>query len=297
MGVGVTSARANPGELRGIGLALLAMLIFGLMDAASKFLAARYPVAQIVWLRFVFTIPLALLVLPPRTALARLRSGRPGLQLVRSLILVIEIAAVVWCFGQMPLADVHSLLALTPLAVTALSGPFLGERVGPWRWAAVGVGFVGVLIILRPGLGVTHPAALMALLAVLLYSVYQILTRIVGRVDSAATTLLWQLLVGAAVLGLVVPFVWQTPEPRFWPLFVLVAALGGVGHWAMIRALQLAPAATIQPFTYTLLVWAVVIGWLGFGDLPDLWTLVGAGAVVGAGVFTALREHRLRSRA
>ena len=296
MAVGVTSAQAHSSELRGIGLALLAMLIFGLMDAASKFLAARYPITQIVWLRFVFTIPLALLLLPPRTALARLRSARPWLQLVRSTVLVVEIALVVWCFGRMPLADVHSLLALTPLAVTALAGPCLGERVGPWRWAAVTVGFVGVLVILRPGLGVTQSAALVVLVCVLLYSVYQILTRIVGRVDSAETTLLWQLLVGAVLLGLVAPLVWRMPEPRHWPLFILVAALGGVAHWAMIRALQLAPAATIQPFTYTLLIWAVVIGWLAFGDLPDLWTFIGAGAIVGAGIFTAWREHGLRER-
>ena len=296
MAVGVTSGRAHSGELRGIGLALMAVLLFGLMDAASKFLAARYPIAQIVWLRFVFTIPLALLLLPPRTALARLRSGRPWMQLVRSTILVVEIALVVWCFGRMPLADVHSLLALTPLAVTALAGPCLGERVEPWRWAAVAVGFVGVLVILRPGLGVTQPAALVVLVCVLLYSVYQILTRIVGRVDSAETTLLWQLLVGAVLLGLVAPLVWRMPEPRHWPLFILVAALGGVAHWAMIRALQLAPAATIQPFTYTLLIWAVVIGWLAFGDLPDLWTFIGAGAIVGAGIFTAWREHGLRER-
>ena len=98
------------------------------------------------------------------------------------------------------------------------------------------------------------------------------------------------------MLGLVVPFVWRMPAPEHWPMFVLVAALGGVAHWAMIRALQLAPAASIQPFTYTLLIWAVVIGWVGFGDLPDAWTLLGASAIVGAGIFTALREHRLRGR-
>ena len=297
MAVQVASGQAHGPELRGIGLTLAAMLMFGLMDAASKFLATRYPAAQIVWLRFVFTIPLALLVLPARTMVGGLRSRRPWLQLVRSLLLVVEIAVVVWCFGRMPLADAHSLLALTPLVVTALCGPLLGERVDAKHWLAVGVGFLGVLIILRPGLGVTQPTALVVLVAVLLYALYQILTRMVGRVDAAETTLLWQLLVGAMLLGLVVPFVWQPPDLAHWPLFVVVAALGGVAHWAMIRALQLAPAATIQPFSYTLLVWAVVIGWLGFGDLPDGWTLLGAGTIAGAGTFTALRERRLRVRA
>lgn len=297
MAVEAVTERAHGPELRGIGLALAAMLMFGLMDAASKFLATRYPAAQIVWLRFVFTIPMALMLLSPRALLIRLRSRRPWLQLVRSLLLVVEIALVVWCFGRMPLADAHSLLALTPLVVTALCGPLLGERVDAGRWAAVAVGFVGVLVILRPGLGVTQPTTLGVLVAVLHYALYQILTRMVGRVDSAETTLLWQLLTGALLLGLVVPFVWQPPAIAHWPLFIVVAALGGVAHWAMIRALQLAPAATIQPFSYTLLIWAVIIGWLGFGDLPDGWTLLGAGTIAGAGIVTALRERHLRDRA
>ena len=135
----------------------------------------------------------------------------------------------------------------------------------------------------------TQPAALVALFSVLLYGLYQVLTRLVGRSDSAQTSLLWQLVVGAALASFVVPFAWRTPEPQHWPLFVLVAAMGGTANYAMIRALQLAPAAVIQPFTYTLLLWAVVIGYLGFGDLPDAWTLAGAGVIVAAGLYTAIR--------
>ena len=290
MAVQAAAGRLRSGELRGILLALLAMLLFGLMDAASKYLSARYPTSQIIWLRYVFTIPMVLVVLAPGGIGRSLRSGRPWLQVLRSCLLVLEIGLVVWCFGRMPLADVHAMLALTPLAVTALSVPLLGERVGPRRWAAVAVGFAGVMIILRPGLGVVQPAALVALVSVLLYGLYQVLTRLVGRSDSAQTSLLWQLVVGAALASFVVPFSWRTPEPQHWPLFVLVAALGGTAHYAMIRALQLAPAAVIQPFTYTLLLWAVVIGYLGFGDLPDAWTLAGAGVIVAAGLYTAIRE-------
>jgi drug/metabolite transporter (DMT)-like permease len=290
-------ARGRTGEFRGIVMALAAMLVFGLMDAASKYLSARYPTPQIIWLRYVFTVPMVLLVLLPQGIGAAFRSARPGLQMLRSVLLVVEIGLVIWCFGRMPLADVHALLALTPLAVTALSVPLLGERVGPRRWAAVAVGFAGVMVILRPGLGVAQPAALVALAAVLLYGLYQVLTRLVGRTDGAQTSLLWQVLVGAAVSSVVAPWFWHPPEPRHWPLFVLVAALGGAGHYCMIRALQLAPAAVIQPFSYTLLLWAVIIGYVGFGDLPDGWTLVGATAIVGAGVYTAVREHRLHPRA
>lgn len=295
MATQAAAGRFRSGELRGILLALVAMLLFGLMDAASKYLSARYPTPQIIWLRYVFTIPMVLVVLAPRGIGRSLRSARPALQLARSFLLVLEIGLVVWCFGRLPLADVHAMLALTPLAVTALSVPILGERVGLRRWAAVAVGFVGVMVILRPGLGVVQPASLVALFSVLLYGLYQVLTRMAGRVDSAQTSLIWQLVVGAVLASFVVPFAWRTPDLRHWPWFVLVAALGGAAHYCMIRALQLAPAAVIQPFTYTLLLWAVVIGYVGFGDLPDRWTLLGATAIVGAGVYTALREHRLRT--
>ena len=286
-------SRLRTPEFRGILIALAAMLTFGLMDAASKYLSARYPTAQIIWLRYVFTIPMVLLILAPRGIGNALRSARPGLQILRSSLLVLEIGLVVWCFGRMPLADVHALLALPPLAVTALSVPLLGERVGLQRWAAVGVGFIGVMIILRPGFGVAQPAALVVLASVLLYGLYQVLTRMVGRSDSAQTSLLWQLVVGAVLVSFVVPFAWRPPAAEHWPLFVLVAALGGAGHYCMIRALQLAQASVIQPFSYTLLLWAVLIGYVGFGDLPDFWTLVGAGLIVAAGVYTAVRERRL----
>jgi drug/metabolite transporter (DMT)-like permease len=280
---GARRGQAVSAELRGILITLAAMLLFGLMDAASKFLSTRYPVPQIPWLRYVFTVPLLLLVLAPRGLTGRLRSARPALQVGRALLLVVEIGLVVWCFGQLPLADVHAVL--------------LGEQVGPRRWAAVGAGFVGVLVVLRPGLAVVHPAAPVALLSVLLYALYQVLTRVVGRVDAAETSLLWQLVVGSLALSLVAPFAWKTPAVEHWPLFVVVAALGGLGHYCMIKALQLAPAVVVQPFSYTLLLWAVVIGYVGFGDLPDGWTLLGATVIVAAGTYTAVREHRLRGRA
>ena len=203
--------RAGSAELRGILLALLAMLLFGLMDAASKYLSARYPTPQIIFLRYLFTIPMLLLLLAPRGVGRALRSRRPGLQLLRSALLVIETGLVIWCFGRLPLADVHAIIALTPLTVTALSAPLLCERVGPGRWAAVAVGFAGVLLVLRPGLGVMRPEALVVLFAVLLYALYQVLTRMVGRAEPAATSLLWQLLVGTVLAGFVAPFAWRTP--------------------------------------------------------------------------------------
>ena len=183
-----TAALRIAPEYRGILITLLAMLMFGLMDAASKYLSTRYPTPQIIWLRYVFTIPLMVLVLGPSRAGRSLRSARPWLQVLRSMLLVTEIGLVVWCFGRLPLADVHAILALTPLAVTALAVPLLGEAVGPRRWAAIGVGLLGVLLIVRPGVGAIQPASLLALLSVVLYALYQVLTRLVGRVDSVSYT-------------------------------------------------------------------------------------------------------------
>jgi drug/metabolite transporter (DMT)-like permease len=282
-------------QIRGIAMTLTAMLLFGLMDAASKYLSVRYSTPQVLWLRYLFTIPLLLAVLPPRKFIGSMRSHRPGLQCCRALLLATEIGLVIWAFGRLPLADVHAVLALTPLVVTGLSVPLLGEQVGPRQWAAVAAGFLGALIVLRPGFGVMQPSTLVVLVAVLLYALYQVLTRLVGRGDTAETSLLWQIVIGAVVLSGIAPFQWRPPALEHWPLFVLAAALGGAGHFLLIRALQLAPVAVTQPFTYTLLLWAVVIGYLSFGDVPDRWTLVGAAVVIAAGSYSALQERRSRS--
>ena len=199
LGAVAAAGRLRSAELRGIVLALCAMFMFGLMDAASKYLSTRYPTPQIIWLRYVFTIPMALAILAPRGLGRILRSARPGLQVLRSMLLVVEIGLVVWCFGRLPLADVHSVLALTPLAVTALSVPLLGERVGAAALGGGGSGLHG-----RPD----HPAAGAGRHAAGVAGsawrrccstrLYQVLTRLVGRVDGAETSLLWQLGVGAA---------------------------------------------------------------------------------------------------
>ena len=214
-------------EMRGIAITLVAMLLFALMDAVSKYLSTRYPTPQILWLRYLFTVPLLLVVLPPRRFSRSLPSRRPWLQCCRALLLATEIGLVIWAFGRLPLADVHAVLALTPLVVTGLSVPLLGERVSPRQWAAVAAGFSGVLIVLRPGLDVVQSSTLIVLVAVLLYALYQVLTRLVGRVDGAETSLLWQTVIGTIVLGGVAAFFWQTPALEHWPLFILTAVLGG----------------------------------------------------------------------
>lgn len=279
-------------ELRGILLTLLAMGLFGAMDGLSKVLVSHYPTPLVLWLRHLAAVPVAFLILAGRRPLRLLRSRAPGRQLLRSALLVIEMNFVLAAFALMPLADAHAILAVTPLLVTALSVPFLGEQVGWRRTLAVICGFAGVLIILRPGLGVLQPGAVLAVIAAGLYAVYNIVTRRMAAFDSADTSFLLQIVLGAFLLSFVGPFFWVPIAPAHWPLVLGQATLGALGHLCFVRALALAPAVVVQPFTYTLLLYAVVIGYLLFGDVPDLPTLLGAAIVVSAGVYAAIRTHK-----
>jgi drug/metabolite transporter (DMT)-like permease len=278
---------------RGIACALIAWLLFASMDAGSKLLAEQYSIIQILWVRF-----LSLLAVSGTLALRQGSGGlitrRFWLQGLRSLMLMVEMGLFIWIITVLPLADAHAILAIAPLLVTALSVPLLGEKVGIRRWAAVGVASVGMLVILRPGFGAMQPMALVALLCAAMWSLYQVLTRIVSRTDPPLTTLFYTALIGAVALTAIGPFYWRTPDARGWALFTLVAVLGAGGHYLLIKALQLAPASLLQPFAYTVLVWATLVGFAVFGNLPDLPTVLGALIIVASGLYAFARERRLR---
>jgi drug/metabolite transporter (DMT)-like permease len=285
-------ARLSP-ELRGILLTVIAMLLFSCMDGISKFLVSHYPAPMVLWLRHVAAVPIAFLMFAGRNPFRMIRASRRlRWQIFRATLLAIEMNFVLLAFQAMPLADTHAILAATPLLVTALSVPLLGERVGLRRTLAVIAGFAGVLIILRPGLGVLQTGAVWALISTLLYAFYNIMTRRLAAFDSAETSFLLQIVIGAVVLTLVGPFYWVTPAPAHWPLVIAQATLGAFGHFLFVRALGMAPAVVIQPFTYMMLVNAVVLGYLLFGDVPDFWTMIGAAIVAGAGIYAAIRTHR-----
>lgn len=290
----IAAVETAPG--RGIVLILLASLLFACMDAVSKTLVADYPIGQILWVRYAFFAGFAtVLSLRGGGLVAGFRARRPALNLVRAVLLLAEIACFVLAFRYLPLADTHAIAAVYPLMITALSALVLGEFVGPRRWAAVGVGFAGVVVILRPGLAVFDPAALIPLLGAALFAVYQILTKIAARTDGMVTILLYTGWVGFAITSLVGPLQWTPPDLQGWILLPVAGALGVVGHLLLIKALETAPASVLQPFNYTLLVWATGIGFLVFGDLPDGVTVAGAGIVAGSGIYTWWRE-RVRAR-
>jgi drug/metabolite transporter (DMT)-like permease len=282
---------------RGIACVLVAWLLFACMDAGSKQLAEDYSIVQILWLRFLSLAVIAAWLVRRQGGTTAFRTHHFWLQGARSLLLVVEIGLFIWTITVLPLANAHAILAVTPLLVTALSVPLLGERVGIRRWSAIGVAFIGMLVILRPGLGVMHPMALVALLCAAMFALYQILTRVVSRADPPLTTLFYTALVGSAGLTVVGPFHWTAPDAAGWALFGLVAGLGASGHFLLIKALQLAPASLLQPFAYTVLVWATVVGFTVFGTVPDLLTVLGAASIVAGGLYTFARERRLRAGA
>ena len=275
-------------ERKGILYTVLAMMLFASMDAASKYLVVQYSVVQIVWIRYLFFAGFAVLAIGPSRLASTLRTGRASLQVIRSVVLVGEVASFVIAFRYLPLADVHGIAAITPVLTVALAALALREKVRTHRWVAAAVGFLGVVVIIRPGGGAIGLTALIPLLAACLWAVYQILVRLVSQTDPTDTTWLYTGLVGFALSSFAAPLRWRTPDGEGWALLLLVGLLGSCAHWSLIKALHAAPASTLQPFNYTITVWAAVMGWLVFGHLPDTWTVVGTIIVVAGGVY-ALR--------
>jgi drug/metabolite transporter (DMT)-like permease len=288
---------ATASSQRGIVLMLLTMAVFSAMDTVTKLLAPDYSAPQILWVRFVFFFLFALATAGRRGPLRTLRSARPRLQIARSLVLLAEMGVFILALRYLPLADVIAIASATPLIVTALAVPVLGERVGARRWAAVIVGFAGVLVIVRPGFAEGSALTLIPVLGATMWAIYQLMVRRLAASDSADTTVLYTATVGLVVLSCIGPFFWQPPDARGWLLLGLVAVLGATGHGLLIRALQAADATVLQPFAYAHLVGATLFGFVVFGDVPDRWTVAGALLVVGCGLFVAYRERALRRAA
>ena len=288
--LGVTADRATIGILVCLG----GMACFGWMDAVSKTLSTQLPAVQILWMRYALSVPLVLAMAAPSGLRQALRSARPKLQICRALLITTEMTFVVVGYRTVPLADAHAIFALTPLLVTALSMPLLGEQVGMRRWIAVGVGLIGVLVIVRPGFAEIRPGMLIMLGCALLYAFYQLMTRIAGRHDAATTSMVWQIVIGTAALSAIGPFFWTDPTPEQWTLLVILACLGVAGHFGLVLALRFAPAVVVQPFTYSMLVWAAFSGWVVFGNVPGPYVVAGAVLIVASGLYAAWRE-RLRA--
>jgi drug/metabolite transporter (DMT)-like permease len=290
--------RGMPDALRGILLMCAGVSLFPFMNAGVKLLDADYPVIEIVWARFTGHLIFMLAVFMPRHGWSLLWPKRPVVQIARSALMLVSNMVFVMAIGRVPLATASAIGFTAPLIVTALSVPLLRENVGWRRWSAVVIGFAGALMVIRPGSGLQDPAVLLLLASSLAYALYQIATRWVGRYDNAATGIIFAALLGSVAMSFVLPFVFVPPR-TLWDgvMFAGLGLFGGAGHYLIIRAFQLAPAAVMAPLGYVELVGTAVLGYLIFASFPDVWTWVGAGVIIASGLYIASRERLRRERA
>jgi drug/metabolite transporter (DMT)-like permease len=281
-------------RLTGIALMCGAVALFAVLDTTAKYLNTQMDTMQVVWARYTSAFVLTFFISNPLTHPALLKSARPGLQIVRSLLLLGATLFNFLALRWLQLDEALSIIFTFPFIVAIISGPMLGEWIGWRRWSAICVGFGGVLLITRPGFGGMHPAALISLAATVCYGFYAVITRIVSRVDSNQTSLFYSNLIGALVMLPVIPFVWQTPANWFLALLLLATGvLGSSGHFLLIAGHRLAPASVLSPFIYTELVWIIILGYLVFNHVPNGWTAAGAVVVIASGLYLLHRERKL----
>jgi drug/metabolite transporter (DMT)-like permease len=277
--------------MRGIFYMTCAVTMFPFINASSKYLSGFYPITEIVWARFAGHLVFVVLAFFPRLRWSLFHTVRPVVQIARSMLLLGATTLFVSAIGQLPLATASAIGFASPFIVTALSVPVLRERVGPRRWTAVIIGFIGVLIIIRPGAGFTNWASLLVLASTSCYAVYQVLTRLIAPHDRAETGIVYAALVGTAAMSIIAPFEWRLPDAALdWLLFACLGFFGGFGHYFVIKAYRFGPAAVIAPFSYGELMGTTIIGYYAFGNFPDGWTWLGAAIIVACGAYIAYRE-------
>jgi drug/metabolite transporter (DMT)-like permease len=283
-------ARTAGGAIAGIGLMLAGIALFSINDALGKWLLATYSVGELLLLRSAA----ALILLAPFVRKAGLAAftgaPRPGLQIVRVVLSTLEVAMFFWAVSYLPLADTVTFYLAGPVYVTALSVVLLGEKVGWRRWAAVLVGFAGVVLALRPSAASLTLPALIALTGSVFFAFLMIATRHLR--DTPNTVLVGGQIAGTLVFGAVVaPFSWVTPSPRDFALMSLFGVLSIMALACVNRSLKLAAASVVVPYQYTIIVWAIVLGYAVFGDVPDPLTLCGAAVIIAAGLYIFWREQ------
>jgi drug/metabolite transporter (DMT)-like permease len=278
--------------LTGIALMIAAMAVLPFLDVVAKFLGQQgVPIMQIVWARMVFGAALTLPFAAARVGLAGLVPDRPAMHGLRATLLI---AATYFFFAALtflPIADALAIFFVQPLVVTALSPWVLGEAVGRRRWSAVCVGFIGTLIIIRPGLQEINLGVILALAAGTSLALYMLMTRrIAGRAAAVVTTFHTSAMGGLITTAFVV-FLWETPTPEQWGLYLLIGVIATAGHFLIVRAYDHAEASLLAPLAYTEMIMAVIAGWWFFGDFPDGWTFVGVGILIASAIYISIRER------
>ncbi len=281
----------------GILLSLAAYALFTLMDSAIKVLGGRYHVVQVVFFNALFGLATVTLIALFRGRLAGVRSPQWRLHLLRWAIGLPGGLAIFWAYPRMPLADVYAILFAAPLFMTALSVPVLGERVGWRRWSAVLVGFLGVLIMLRPGSGLFGAAALAALFGAFVHACNMLLLRRMRGVDPPEVFGIWGNGLTLLATALALPWLWRTPSPGDLALHAFAGIFAGSGFLLLVVAYARAPVSVLAPFQYSQMIYGIVLGALLFGDLPRPTTMIGAAVVVASGLYIFHREAVRRREA
>ena len=278
----------------GVLLMIATTFVFAVQDGISRHLASEYNVLMVVIVRYWFFAAFVTAIAYRKAGgiRAAARTEQPLLQILRGLILATEICVMIYAFTLLGLIESHAVFTSYPLLVAALSGPILGEVVGWRRWTAIFIGFVGVLIILKPGFGVFSPAAIVPLAAALLFALYGLLTRFASRKDTAATSFFWTGVSGSVMMTVIGASYWEPMISSDWIWMGTLCITGALGHWLLIKTYEAAEASAVQPFAYLQLVFVSFIGVLVFGESIELNVAIGAAVVVCAGLFTLWRARQ-----
>jgi len=277
---------------------VFAYVSFTFLDTGSKYLVlASIAPLFIAWMRFLVHVVLVMILFRGWRHLGRFRTGNLPAHVLRSVFLFGSTIFNFMALRTLQLAETTSIYFFGPMVITALAGPLLGERAGLRRWLAILVGFAGVLVITRPGVGVFGIGHAYALCAMLSNSLYVIMTRRMSATETSESLILYSGLAPVVLLLPTLPLTVSLPQDPFvWAVLLSLGLFGGVGHWMLIQAYRLATTTALAPYPYLQMVWMIGAGWLVFGQLPDGWTLVGAAIIVMSGLYIVHREHRLRVR-
>ncbi|WP_312846790.1 DMT family transporter [Stappia sediminis] len=272
------------------------MFLFSAVDTQAKFLTETLHPLQIVWVRQLGLL-LGVIVLLAVRGLPVLKTKNPVLQISRGVLAASSATLFIVAVRYVPLADAVAVSFVAPFIVTLFGALILREPVGIRRWSAVTIGFIGTLIVIRPGMGVIHPAVLLVIVAATLFAFRQILSRVLSGADRTSTTVAYTAIAGSTVLTVPLPFVWTWPQTNLEiALLCGIAVLAALAEFLVIKALEVAQAVVVAPVQYTLLLWSTMYGYLVFHHLPDFWTWVGALVIVATGLYTLHRE-RVTARA
>lgn len=294
------AARRAPARVdhpfKGIALVLLSTIFLGCSDVTAKYLSTELPSIEITWIRFLTFALMFTPVMLPVSPFYAMRTERLGLQLMRGAVLLGSSLFFITGLRYLPIAEASATGFVSPLFVTALSIVFLSEKVGVRRWIATAIGLMGVGIILRPGTSAFHLAAFFPIISAFCWAAALILTRMMSGREAVLTTMAYSALTGVTLLTIMVPFVWVTPSWSAIGLGIFIGVASTVGQWIIVLAYRYGDASVLAPFSYTQLLWVSILGFFLFGEVPDIWTVIGAAFIVASGLYIAHRERIRRAQ-